>query len=74
MLQGLWRDLGDRMWRLIQLRDKQVQSHADRLLHFLQAIQASPNGVTLLDKQGRIEWCNDTAAQHLGIAPQKDHL
>jgi len=74
VLKGLWRDLGDRMWRLIQQRDKQVQSHADRLLHFLQAIQASPNGVTLLDKQGRIEWCNDTAAQHLGIDPQKDHL
>lgn len=72
--KGLWRDLGDRMRRLVQLRDKQVQTHADRLQNFLQAIQASPNGVTLLDKQGRIEWCNDTAAQHLGIDPQKDHM
>ena len=74
VLKGLWRDLGDRMRRLLQLRDKQVQVHAERLQYFLQAIQASPNGVTLLDKQGRIEWCNDTAAQHLGIDPQRDQM
>jgi len=73
-VSGLWRDLGDRMRRLLHQRDQQVQIHADRLQHFLQAIQASPNGVTLLDSQGRIEWCNDTAAQHLGIDPQRDQL
>ena len=73
-LNGLWRDLGDRMRRLLLQRDKQVQVHAQRLQHFLGAIQASPNGVTLLDSQGRIEWCNDTAAQHLGIDPQRDQL
>jgi two-component system, OmpR family, phosphate regulon sensor histidine kinase PhoR len=73
-LSGLWRDLGDRMRRLLQLRDQQVQVQADRLQHFLQAIQASPNGVTLLDSQGRIEWCNGTAALHLGLDPQRDHL
>ena len=73
-LKGLWRDLSDRMRRLLQQRDKQVQLHMDRLQFFLQAIQASPNGVTLLDSQGRIEWCNDTAAQHLGIDPQRDQL
>ena len=71
---GLWRDLADRMRRLLQQRDQQVQVHADRLQHFLQAIQASPNGVTLLDNQGRIEWCNGTAAQHLGIDPHRDQL
>ncbi len=74
VLKGLWRDLADRMRRLLQQRDQQVQVHADRLQHFLQAIQASPNGVTLLDKEGRIEWCNDTAALHLGIDSHRDHL
>ena len=74
VLKGLWRDLGDRMRRLLQQRDKQVNVHVSRLQFFLQAIQASPNGVTLLDNQGRIEWCNDTAAQHLGIDPQRDQL
>jgi two-component system phosphate regulon sensor histidine kinase PhoR len=73
-LKGLWRDLSDRMRRQLQQRDKQVQLHIDRLQFFLRAIQASPNGVTLLDSQARIEWCNDTAAQHLGIDPQRDQL
>lgn len=74
LLKGLWRDLGDRMRRLLQQREEQAKVHADRLQHFLRAIQASPNGVTLLDKQGRIEWCNDTATVHLGIDSQRDQL
>lgn len=36
------------------------------------AIQASPNGVVLLDPEGRIEWCNQTAAQHLGMDAKRD--
>jgi len=39
---------------------------------FLSAIQASPNGVVLLDSQGRIEWANLTAANQLGFDPQRD--
>jgi two-component system phosphate regulon sensor histidine kinase PhoR len=38
----------------------------------LAAIQASPNGVVLLDPDGRIEWCNQTAAQHLGLDVTRD--
>jgi len=43
-----------------------------RLQEFLAAIQASPNGVVLLDPQGRIEWCNDIAATHFGFDAQRD--
>jgi two-component system phosphate regulon sensor histidine kinase PhoR len=35
-------------------------------------MQASPNGVTLLDDQSHIEWCNDTAATHFGLDVQRD--
>jgi two-component system phosphate regulon sensor histidine kinase PhoR len=41
-----------------------------RLQEFLAAIQASPNGVVLLDAAGRIEWCNQTAASHFGFDPR----
>jgi len=71
---GLWREIAQRIQRLIRQRDKQVVTHEQRLQHFLQAIQASPNGVTLLDEQGRIEWFNDTAAAHLGLDIRRDHL
>lgn len=45
-----------------------------RLDEFLSAIQASPNGVLLLDSEGRIEWSNHTAEEHLGIHPERDLL
>ena len=72
VLGGLWRNLTDRMRLQLRQRDQQVKLNKERLQFFLQAIQASPNGVTLLDPQGRIEWCNDVAAQHLGLDPQRD--
>lgn len=72
-LSGLWREVSDRIRRVLRLRDKQVQDHAERLQRYLNAIQASPNGVTLLDREGRIEWCNSAASQHLGIDAQRDH-
>ncbi|WP_300710799.1 phosphate regulon sensor histidine kinase PhoR [Limnohabitans sp.] len=72
--RGLWLEIAQRIQRLIKQRDKQVAVHEQRLQHFLQAIQASPNGVTLLDDQGRIEWFNDTAAAHLGLDIRRDRL
>ena len=44
--RGLWREIAQRIQRLVKQRDKQVAAHEQRLQHFLQAIQASPNGVT----------------------------
>src|SRR5574343_2009987 len=71
-LAGLWREVSDRIRRVLRQREREVQVHADRLQQFLGAIQASPNGVTLLDSEGRIEWCNSAASQHLGIEAQRD--
>ena len=64
ILSGLWGDLVDRLRRIVTEQRKQTQTHEQRLQDFLSAIQASPNGVVLLDPQGRIEWCNQTAAQN----------
>ncbi len=71
-LAGLWREVSDRIRRVLRQRDRQVQTQIDRLQQFLGAIQASPNGVTLLDSEGRIEWCNSAASLHLGIDAQRD--
>ena len=71
-LAGLWREVSDRIRRVLRQREREVQGHADRLQQFLGAIQASPNGVTLLDSEGRIEWCNSAASAHLGIDVQRD--
>jgi len=71
-LAGLWREVSDRIRRVLRLREREVQVQVDRLQHYLEAIQASPNGVTLLDREGRIEWCNSAASQHLGLDAQRD--
>ena len=72
VLGGLWGDLIDRLRRILNDQRKQTESHQQRLQDFLSAIQASPNGVVLLDPEGRIEWCNQTAAQHLGFDAKRD--
>lgn len=73
-LRGFWRDLADRAYRAIRLRERQLIDSHQQLQNFLAAMQASPNGVTLLDREGRIEWCNETASLHLGIDARRDHL
>ena len=71
---GVWREISVRVQRMLRQQEKLAASHQKQLQDFLQAIQASPNGVILLDEQARIEWCNDTAAAHLGLDAQRDRL
>lgn len=73
-MNGLWGEAADRARRGFKARDRQVQESEARLQEFLAAIQASPNGVVLLDDEGRIEWCNETAAAHFGFDLQRDLL
>lgn len=70
--KGVWGEIVKRIQRQLRQHDKQLTTSEQRLQYFLQAIQASPNGVTLLDKEGRIEWCNATACSHLGLDTQRD--
>jgi two-component system phosphate regulon sensor histidine kinase PhoR len=71
---GLWGELSDRIRRLIRAREQLTKESKNRLQDFLAALQASPNGVVLLDVQGRIEWFNQTAALHFGFDAQRDLL
>lgn len=71
-LSGAWGEMVDRARKLIKKLEKKAQNSDARLEDFLAAIQASPNGVVLLDSAGRIEWSNLTAASHLGFDPQRD--
>ncbi len=71
-LKGIWEDFSDRIRRIIKQKEALRLSSEDTLRQFLAAIQASPNGVLLLDTESRIQWCNQTAAKHLGIDPHLD--
>lgn len=71
---GLWAELQDRVWRALRSRDRALAQSEQRLTEFLAALQASPNGVVLLNAQGQIEWLNDMACQHFGLDRQRDVL
>jgi two-component system, OmpR family, phosphate regulon sensor histidine kinase PhoR len=69
---GLWGELGYRVERAIRAREHGAALERERLSQFLSAIEASPNGVMLLDAGDQIEWCNSLAADHFGLDPQRD--
>jgi two-component system, OmpR family, phosphate regulon sensor histidine kinase PhoR len=69
---GFWGEVGYRVERALRQRERETDAERERLRQFLQAIEASPNGVMLLDADERIEWCNARAADHFGLDPQRD--
>ena len=69
---GFWGEVGYRVERSTRLLERQIDLEKVRLDQFLSAIEASPNGVMLLDVNDQIEWCNSVAADHFGIDPQRD--
>jgi two-component system, OmpR family, phosphate regulon sensor histidine kinase PhoR len=69
---GVWGEVVDRVRRMSRLHERQISAVQFNLEQFLSAIQASPNGVLMLDPEWRISWCNAMAAQHLGLDPQRD--
>lgn len=73
-LGGLWGEAADRVRRLRRQQQTRVDDAQERLQDMLQALQASPNGVVLLDPEGRIEWCNQIAAGQFGIDIERDLL
>ncbi|MEY2994171.1 MAG: Phosphate regulon sensor protein PhoR [Pseudomonadota bacterium] len=71
-MRGLWRDLGERVYKSLRYQRRKTLDERRRLNEFLAAIQASPNGVVLLDRDGRMDWCNQAASEHLGLDPEED--
>ena len=69
---GFWGELGYRIERALRNKDLALVEEKLRLKQFLAAIEASPNGVMLLDDSEQIEWCNSVAAEHFGLDPQRD--
>lgn len=71
---GFWSEVADRTRRQMRSRERRVAEGETKLQDFLAALQASPNGVVLLDANGRIEWFNQMAGQHFGFDARRDML
>jgi two-component system, OmpR family, phosphate regulon sensor histidine kinase PhoR len=71
-LPGLWGDLAYRAQRALHVRDARIGQEQQRLDGFLSAIEASPNGVMLLDERDEITWLNPVASQHFALDRERD--
>lgn len=71
-VQGLWGEALDRARRLVRQSNHQIQAGQRQLEAVLNALQAAPTGIIMLDQLGRIEWYNQVAASHFGFEPERD--
>jgi two-component system phosphate regulon sensor histidine kinase PhoR len=69
---GFWGEIGYRIERSLLALERSAAAERTRLSQFVAAMEASPNGVLLLDRGDQIEWCNTRAAEHFGLDPQRD--
>ena len=71
-LPGLWGEATHRVHRMLRLKEQGLQQERDRLGQFLSGIDASPNGVILLDQNDQITWISRAAAMHFDLEPVRD--
>ncbi len=69
---GFWGELAYRVERSLRVRAQAIEFERRRLEQFLSAMDASPNGIVLLDANDQIDWCNKVAADHFGLDPVRD--
>lgn len=69
---GLWDHLFAHLYRLTRAQARNQEELAVALRRFREAATVFPDGIVILDAQDRIQWCNPTAAKHLGIDPRLD--
>lgn len=71
-LSGMWGMLATYVRRAARSREQAAAAAEQRVQDILAALQASPNGLVLLDATGHIEWCNQMAERHFGFDAQRD--
>lgn len=70
--RGIWKDISDTLLRQAKSRKKSKQKRAKALFRLNRIAEAMPNGILVLDSNGRIKWMNPTAAGHLNLNPHLD--
>ena len=69
---GIWGEIYYRLHKLAKRWHSQVRQIEQQHQRFIQAIQASPNGVIMLDDHNQIEWSNAIAETHFGLDAKRD--
>lgn len=69
---GAWEDVLSRLERHVRSMKLQVKTIEKQHERFIEAFQASPNGIIMLDDVDQIEWCNSIAEYFFGILVERD--
>ena len=69
---GFWEEVFFRLQRLVRNLKQKIRSIEEQHDHFIEAFQASPNGIVMLDENDQIEWCNEIAEQFFGLIFKRD--
>ena len=73
-VSGKWEDIFFRLQRFARSMRQKVRQIEVQHERFVQALQASPNGIVMLDDRDQIEWCNATAEGYFGLSYKRDVL
>ncbi|MEY2593459.1 MAG: phosphate regulon sensor protein PhoR [Pseudomonadota bacterium] len=73
-LPGRWGDVAYHAEKALRVRERELAAAYADQAQFLQAFEATPNGVMLLDAAHHVVWCNRVAADHFGLDPERDRL
>jgi two-component system phosphate regulon sensor histidine kinase PhoR len=71
---GLWEEIFFRLQRLVKNLKQKLRLIEQQHDHFIEAFQASPNGIVMLDENDQIEWCNSIAEDFFGLNFKRDVL
>ncbi|QWD59380.1 phosphate regulon sensor histidine kinase PhoR [Polynucleobacter sp. MWH-UH35A] len=69
---GFWEEVFFRLQRLVRNLKQRIRSIEQQHDHFIEAFQASPNGIVMLDEGDQIEWCNSIAERFFGLIFKRD--
>jgi two-component system, OmpR family, phosphate regulon sensor histidine kinase PhoR len=65
--RGAWEQVFADLYRLLRRQYQSESQLTATLQDFQQASAAMPDGMVILDRQDRIEWCNPKAEAHFGL-------
>jgi two-component system phosphate regulon sensor histidine kinase PhoR len=71
---GVWGEIYYRLHKLVRSWRDKVLEVEQQHSRFIQAVQATPNGVVMLNEDDQIEWCNSIAEQHFGVNAKRDAM
>jgi two-component system phosphate regulon sensor histidine kinase PhoR len=69
---GIWREIYYQLEKKSKIWRQEVIQSELQYHKFIQAIQASPNGLIMLDENDYIEWCNNICRGHFRLDPLRD--